>query len=224
MDHNLKKLLVYFLENVPAGMNRTALVKFVYLFEYYYRRKYGNHFTDTDFIRYNYGPYDQTVVDTVSKLAGEGIVKVETNHYMDFPAYVYKLNTDSNYAAYDELTPEEQFIADILIVKLSNRTATEIANFSYATPPMREVLKAEEESGQRLLERRLNMSAAGQVFRPTRKGLKAARQRLAKRDKTRGSQLERARHQLEIYLEYQDLRDRTNRALTDQEEDVKYRN
>lgn len=221
MDNNLKKLLVYFLKNAPVGMSRTSLVKFVYLFEYYYRNKYGKHFTETQFIRYNYGPFDQKVVDTVSELTTEGIVNVVNGYYMDSVTYEYTLNTRSEYEAYDELTGQERFVADVLISKLSNLTATEIADFSYSTPPMIEILELEKKYDSRLYGRRLNMTKTSPVYRPSKKRLIAARKRLAQRDKTRGTKEERALYRLELYHEFQDLRDQVNKVFAELEEEYR---
>jgi uncharacterized protein YwgA len=220
LGNNLKKLLIYLLKNT-SGMSRTSLVKFVYLFEYYYRNKYGKHFTETQFIRYNYGPFDQNIIDTVSELTNEGIVNVVQGHYMDSTTYVYKLNTQSQYYAYDELTGKERFVADVLISKLKNLTATEIANFSYSTPPMLEIIELEEKIGHRLNRRRLDMTKTGSIYRPTKKRLIAARKRLAQRDKTRGSKEERALYRLELYREFQDLRDQVNKVFVAHEEEYR---
>jgi hypothetical protein len=78
---------------------------------------------------------------------------------------------------------------------------------------MLEIIELEEKIGHRLNRRRLDMTKTGSIYRPTKKRLIAARKRLAQRDKTRGSKEERALYRLELYREFQDLRDQVNKVF-----------
>ncbi|MBA4542016.1 hypothetical protein H1164_03755 [Thermoactinomyces daqus] len=46
------------------------------------------------------------------------------------------------------------------------------------------------------------------IYKPSRERLRAARERLNQRDKTRGTPEERMRHQLEVYLDMKEFQDR----------------
>ncbi|MBA4542925.1 hypothetical protein H1164_08420 [Thermoactinomyces daqus] len=67
-------------------------------------------------------------------------------------------------------------------------------------------------------EKRINEINHGMVYHTTKKRLKEARNRLSKRDKTRGSKEERAMYKLKLYYEFQDLRDQANQVFFTQEE------
>jgi hypothetical protein len=91
----------------------------------------------------------------------------------------------------------------------------------YSIPPMLEIIELEEKIGHRLNRRRLDMTKTGSIYRPTKKRLIAARKRLAQRDKTRGSKEERALYRLELYREFQDLRDQVNKVFVAHEEEYR---
>lgn len=67
-------------------------------------------------------------------------------------------------------------------------------------------------------EKRINEISRRTVYRTTEKRLKEARNRLSKRDKTRGSIEERAMYNLELYHKFKDLRDQANQVFFAQEE------
>lgn len=68
----LKSLLVYFLKRTPKPLGRTEIMKYVYLFEYYYYQKYKKQYTNLIFERYKYGPNQSGVVEAIEDLAEEG--------------------------------------------------------------------------------------------------------------------------------------------------------
>lgn len=65
------------------------------------------------------------------------------------------------------------------------------------------------------------MTKTGSIYHPTKKRLIATRKRLAQRDKTRGSKEERALYRLELYREFQDLRDQVNKVFVAHEEEYR---
>src|SRR5690625_2289579 len=79
----VKNLLVFFLKNTSKPLGRTEIMKYVYLFEYYYYQKYNEQYTDLTFERYKYGPNQTSVVEASVDLASEGVINISSyeNYY-----------------------------------------------------------------------------------------------------------------------------------------------
>lgn len=209
---NLKSLLIFLLKNSPKPLGRTELMKYVYSFEYHYYQLFGKKFTDIQFIRYYYGPNDSSIVDASFELQNDGYIQIEEyiNYYGGL-SYSHRFVMEPMHSAYD-LPEGAQFVASFIIDRLKGETVQGVKDYSYKTPPMREILEEERVVGRTLLGRVLDMSKTGPIFKSTRQRKEEAKKRLLQREQTRGSDEQYYEHMLEQYKRYEDTRRRANIA------------
>lgn len=74
-ENKLKEMIKYIVENYeePQVLTRTKLVKLLYLSDKFAKEELGSKISDTDYIKYHYGPYSDDIVDTLEEMDGEGI-------------------------------------------------------------------------------------------------------------------------------------------------------
>src|SRR5690625_4514947 len=142
----LKKLLVNFLLIAPKSLNRTELVKYVYLFEYYYYQMYRHSYTGLEFKRDYFGPNQPSVIECAAELNEAGILNIiEYENYYGGISYSHELLTTSidefeiNYSAREVVS----FVVDVL----GNQNYRGVIDITYSTPPMKEILDEERKKG-----------------------------------------------------------------------------
>lgn len=206
--NNLKNLLVYFMKHSPRILGRTDLMKYVYSFEYYYYQMKNEHFTETKFIRYHYGPNDQAVIDATISLEKEGVLTItgEPNYYGGV-SYQHRF-ADSSKAEYGDLPEDAELVACFIIDRLGKESYHGVIDFAYNTPPMRIILQEEAKSGTKINGRVLNMDQKEQVFKSTRQQKQEARDRLKARTLPVTSDEEYYKHMMEQLEDYEDVRRR----------------
>lgn len=210
MDRNLKRLIVYFLRD-RNHMDRTKLVKSVYLFEYFYFQLFGKHYTNAKFFRHHFGPYDPQVVEAAEALWREGILSIDVfPNYYGSDTYIHSLNTDASIEEYDDIPDDVRYVADGVLRLIQSRNAV---NFAYDTPPMKQILQEERELKRQLLGRRLDMTMTGPIFKPDPEKVREALKRIRERKKTFKLTKEIADHELEMYHLFADTRQRAQEAL-----------
>lgn len=207
--NNLKKLMVYFLENSPRMLGRTDLMKYVYTFEYYYFQMKKEHFTETNFKRYLYGPNDSAVKTAATQLRDEGCISIYASPTSAGNiSYQHKYN---NYKPSDYDLPEEaELVACFIIDRLGKESYQGVIDFAYDTPPMRLILQEEEQTGNKLNGRVLDMGQTEKVFKSTRQQKEEARKRLNSRKISECSYDEYYEHVYEQFEKFEDLRRRSN--------------
>ncbi|MBD7967779.1 winged helix-turn-helix domain-containing protein [Paenibacillus gallinarum] len=206
---NLKNLLVYFMKNSPRILGRTDLMKYVYSFEYYYFQMKKEQFTETQFIRYHYGPNDQAVIDATLSLEAEGVLLIsETLNYFGKTTYQHKLTDFSNLKYCHDLPEEAEMVACFIIDRLGKEPYQGVIDFAYDTPPMRIILQEEARIGEKINGRVLNMDQNEPVFKSTRQQKKEARDRLRSRTLPSTSDEEYYKHMIEQFNNYEDVRRR----------------
>lgn len=207
----LKNLLVYFLKRTPKPLGRTEIMKYVYLFEYYYYQKYKKQYTNLVFERYKYGPNQSGVVEAIEDLAEEGIININTyENYYGGISYSHTIN--KNETTYYDLEEREREIASFIVDKLGNKNYREVLDVAYNTPPMKEILEKERKCGVYLYGRVIDMSKSKPLFKLSRQARKSARERLKAQLQSRGSDVEYYSHLLEQYNNYADTRRRVTIA------------
>lgn len=212
MDHNLKRLIVYFLRKSDQ-MTRTTLVKCIYLFEYYYFQLFKKHYTNAKFYRHHFGPYTEQVVDATIELKNEGIlhINIYPNFYEeDRYSYFHSLNTNASFDEYDVIPDDVRLVADGILELIRTDNAKALA---YRTPPMRQIKQEEEEKQIKLHGRRLDMTMTGPIFKPDPKKVREALKRIREQKKTFKLTKEIANHELEMYHLFADTRQRAQEAL-----------
>lgn len=206
---NLKKILVYFVKNSPRMLGRTDLMKYVYTFEYYYFQMKKVNFTETKFIRYHYGPNDNSVVEATYKLQSEGILTITENPtpYGNV-SYQHKCNI-SNLDEYS-LPEDAELVACFILNRLGKESYQGVIEFAYGTPPMKAILDEEKRSGIKMNGRVLDMRQKEKVFKSTHQQKEEARARLKARKLSKCNDEEYYEHLYEQFELFEDLRRRSN--------------
>lgn len=205
-----KELICYFLANSLHPLNKTEIVKMLYLFEYYHVQTFGEQYTELTFIRYNYGPYAQAIEIALDDLMNDGLIKREIVEYTDRCIYLHTLcDTGKTYT--DLLNEEKKLIADRVIGELSNKNYDDMIKHVYSTPPMRRILIKEERCGFTLVGEVLNMKESKPLRKFSKAKIEEARKRLDK--SSRGSDEEYYAHLLAINEELKILRRRANSCI-----------
>jgi hypothetical protein len=146
--NRLKAVVAYFLAAFPRVLTRTEIVKLVYLFEYYYHELYGKPFFGIQFIRYHYGPYCKDVVTVLGQLEEEGLISIiqEPHFYGEGVTFWHKWQGTNP----PQLDPSLQRIALFVVHQTCRLELESIKKLVYETPPMRKLLRMEEERGCKL--------------------------------------------------------------------------
>ncbi len=170
------KVLLYFLARKP--LNRTEIMKYLYLYEYIFRKHTGRPGTELKFIRWEYGPFDSTVYNILDTLEFEGAISstVYKNIYGN-DTYIYKSLND-----FSDLDDVEKDVADYVLYELSNKSYQAMIDVVYSTPPMLKILATEEQIEGKLLGEALPMDETKGVFKRTKEGREAAIQRLTQQN------------------------------------------
>lgn len=208
----IKKLIIFFLKEVSKPLGRTELMKYVYLFEYYYYQKYKKQYTNLVFNRYKFGPNHSEVIEAIDDLAAEGIINVNAyENYYGSISYSHTLNFNdfSDIPQYD-LADKEREVASYIADKLRNKNYRGVLSEAYNTPPMKEILEEERKSGFHFYGRVIDMSKSKPIFKSSRQARKLARDRLSSQQQSRGSDDDYYAHLLEQYRNYEDTRRRVN--------------
>jgi hypothetical protein len=207
----LKSLILYFLKNSPKTLGRTELMKYVYLFEYYYYQMFRETYTNLSFERYKFGPNEYSVIEAGYSLEQEGLISIETykNYYNGTSYNYYYVGNENNQYILDS---QAEFIADFIVDILRNKNYRGVLDIAYNTPPMREILEEERDKGVNLYGRVIDMSKSGPIYKSTRQKRLEARKRLALKQEKRGSDQEYYAHLVEQYKKFEDTRRRANFA------------
>jgi hypothetical protein len=205
----LKSLILYFLKNSPKTLGRTELMKYIYLFEYYFYQMFGKNYTNLTFERYKFGPNEYSVIDAGYSLEQEGFISIEAyKNYYNGTSYNYHYVKDdgNNYT----LDSHAEFVADFIIDLLRNKNYRGVIDIAYNTPPMREIIEEEKSKGVYLYGRVIDMSKSEPIFKSTRQKRLEARKRLSLKQNKRGSDEEYYAHLVEQYKKFEDTRRRAS--------------
>lgn len=185
-------------------LNRTEIVKYLYIYEWYHRLHLGTPGLGVKFVRWHYGPYSSEVLSELDILSSFGNVNCDILLNMfGNPAYYY--NTDE---IPPELIAEETDIADCVLDLMDGCRYQNMIDEVYSTPPMLQVLEKEELLGRKLEGTELDMDRTNGTFKRTVAGSQAARQRL-RRMQPKGTNEEYSRV---LQEEYQALNEFRRRA------------
>lgn len=199
------------MKNGHKTLGRTELMKYIYLFEYYYFQMYGKQYTDLVFERYKFGPNQSSVVEATYALEAEGLIAVEAyKNFYDGTSYDHHLLEDS-FPDY-ELAANAELVAGFVVDTLWNQNYRGVLDIAYSTPPMKEILEEEIQTGSQLYGRVIDMAKSGPVFKSSRKARMEAKKRLQSKEVSRGSDIEYYAHLVDQNQKFSDTRRRANLA------------
>nr|WP_239541233.1 type II toxin-antitoxin system antitoxin SocA domain-containing protein [Pullulanibacillus pueri] len=201
--------MVYFLKNSNKDLGRTELMKYLYVFEYYYYQMFGEQFTNLKFERYKFGPNESAVVDATYELQDAGIIHInEYTNYYNSTSYDHRI-INEKIETY-ELDTNAEFVASFVSGILGKENYRGVLEFAYNTPPMKEILHEEKEDGTNHYGRVVDMSKTGPIFKSSNEARLEAIKRLEARKQNKGSDEEYYAHLLERFREFEDTRRRAN--------------
>lgn len=210
----IKSLIVYFLKNSPRTLGKTDVMKFLYCFEYFFYQKYGKQFSEIKFTRYKFGPSTPQLNEAINSLESEGFVNV-----FNIPSgggrmfYAHEFNHNIEVPEHYSLGDDAEFVARFITKRLGHSSYEELIEFAYSTPPMSYVLQIEKEQGVLLHGRELDMGMSKEIFKMSSKRKEAARLRMQKRERVRGSDNEYYKEYLQNLNDFEDTRRRVNQCL-----------
>jgi uncharacterized phage-associated protein len=197
-----EKILLYFL--AKKALTRTEIMKYLYLYEYVYRKHTGEPGTEFEFVRWEYGPFENTIYGTLEYMEFQGEVSSLTyRNIYGSEAHSYSANRQDLV-----LNEIEQDVADYVIHELSQKSFKGMLAWVYSTPPMLKVLELEENDGRRYLGEVLPMNETKGVFQRTRAGREGALQRLKAKQRIRGTDEEYYKVLTKEYQWHEEMRGR----------------
>lgn len=178
-----ENVIMYFLS--LKTLTTTEIMKYLFLYDYYYRENTGRTGTELTFVRYKHGPFAQEVYESLRWL--------ETQDMISSNPYVTPYGNEAiEYRAKQKimwLQPMQQEIADLVVYQLSRLTFQAMLDNVYATPPMRSILKREND-GNRLFGEVILMAETKGIFRRSSTGREASLKRLHEKKRDRGTDQE----------------------------------
>ncbi len=133
MCQKTKQLLCFILQDEPRDV--TSLIKLSYLIDLAAFRKLEHKISEFEYIRYNYGPFDQKVYTNLNDLQKEGKV-VSFSHYTNYGENVlFKINTDEQ--NFDLLSEDERKLIKEMLDSLQGYGARMLTDIAYQTSPMK---------------------------------------------------------------------------------------
>lgn len=208
---DIKRLLLFFLNNSTRELGRTELMKYVYLFEYYYFQMFGKQFTNLVFERYKYGPNETEVINCINELDADGIIKIiPYDNFYGGISYTHGISStiDDKF----DLAENEDLVASFIVDSLGNQSYRGVIDIAYSTPPMREILEEEKKTGSQFHGRVIDMSKSEPIFKSSREARIEARKRLSESKLQKGTDQQYYEHLLEQYHAFEDTRRRVNIA------------
>lgn len=135
MCQKTKQLLCYILQDSPRDV--TSMIKLSYLIDLAAVRKFDRQISEFNYIRYNYGPFDQKVYSNLNDLQKEGKV-VSFSYYNTYgESVLFKLNTQPEEDEFNLLSADEKSLIKEMLESLSGYGAKMLTEIAYSTAPMK---------------------------------------------------------------------------------------
>ena len=113
------------------------MIKLSYLIDLAAVRRFEHQISEFEYIRYNYGPFDQKVYTNLNDLQKEGKV-VSFSHYNTYGENVlFKLNTQPEEYEFNLLSADEKSLIKEMLESLSGYGAKMLTEIAYSTAPMK---------------------------------------------------------------------------------------
>lgn len=135
MCQKTKQLLCYILQDSPRDV--TSMIKLSYLIDLAAVRRFGQQISEFEYIRYNYGPFDQKVYSNLNDLQKDGKV-VSFSHYNTYgESVLFKLNALPEDIDFNLLSEEEKSLIKEMLDSLAGYGARMLTEIAYSTAPMK---------------------------------------------------------------------------------------
>ena len=152
MLEKTQQLLAYIIKRHNKA-SVTVLMKLSYLIDLVSLKKDGKQITHYNYVRYNYGPFDNIIYADLQKLIDAKVVQPKPNYVPsgeEYIIYSYNENSDLDFSA---LTDEERAIADEVLENVNGYGARTLTEIAYKTKPMKKfgaTLGGTEHLGEKL--------------------------------------------------------------------------
>lgn len=167
----------------PRPLNRTELVKTIYLIDCEHAKLYGTTLTGITYLRDNFGPFSWDIPNTLDELSEDGLISIKVAHNMfgspmflhetQIPYDITKEVAATSYLGvpdefysqgslegiYDNLDKEEVKLVFYIIKRIKNLSLRRILRLAYSTEPMRNILREERLLNKKLYGRVIEMDA-----------------------------------------------------------------
>ena len=140
MSDKTLQFLTYIIKANPR-IPITSLMKLSYLIDLVNIKKSKTKISDFEYIRYNFGPFDNKIYDYVRELIEKDLVSQDSvSSFEDF--FIYEINEDINEDCFSLLKQEEKEVIEEVANSLWGLGAKALTKVAYKTKPMQKI-KAE---------------------------------------------------------------------------------
>ncbi len=135
MLEKTQQLLAYIIQRHNKA-SVTVLMKLSYLIDLVSLKKGGKQITHYNYVRYNYGPFDNVIYADLQALINAKVVQPHPDYVPSGEEYiVYSYNEDST-LDFSALSDEDRAIADEVLENVKGYGARTLTEIAYKTKPM----------------------------------------------------------------------------------------
>lgn len=139
---NLRDLIRYIVKNHERGsLTRTKLMKLLYIVDREAEADFGEKISDTNYIRYYYGPYSEEAMNEVESLSSKEI-RERRGRSSKGDFYIYESTRDT--ADAESLAPEERALITRVLEEYGEMDTEEIVEKVYDEDNLNNVTKYTE--------------------------------------------------------------------------------
>ena len=139
MSAKTTEMLAYITMNYPRA-DITSLMKLSYLIDLVHIKKTGNPISSFKYIRYKYGPFDNSIYKHINKLISKNIIKEDAEHNLYCGEHiVYVCDVDHNEIPLKHLSPAEIESIKEVVNSLLGYGAKALVELTYKTKPMQKL-------------------------------------------------------------------------------------
>lgn len=138
-NNKLKFAITEILRLADNPITRTKIVKILYLADLKSFERLNKSVTDTQYIRYFYGPFSKSILDTLDSMEGQEIVETINMDGIGNRYYTYKLNPNHKdeeeikFDVNDELNLKKREILTQTIISYVNKPTSEVLDTVYSS-------------------------------------------------------------------------------------------
>ncbi len=128
--------LISYLVSVHPRSSITSLIKLAYLIDLVSLKISNRKISEYNYIRYYYGPYDESISDDLRILVEKEIIIPKTEYTQNGTEYIiYDLNDEAEFSLSD-ISREEKEIIDNFTESVKGYGAKMLTDLAYKTKPM----------------------------------------------------------------------------------------
>lgn len=157
MSDKTLQFLTYIIKEYPR-IPITSLMKLSYLADLVNIKKTKTKISDFEYIRYNFGPFDNKIYDYVGELIDKNMISQDSISSFVEDFFIYEINENIDEDCFSLLKQEEKETIEEVINSLRGLGAKALTKVAYKTKPMQKI-KAEIDNTNGLGEK-LDLFAA----------------------------------------------------------------